>query len=151
MCAILDANLVTIVFGTSATDGARAFRRWVESGRGRLGVGGLLRHELSSNQTFQLWIQQAVLSGRAKSISDEAVDCEAGKLEARGACRSNDEHIIALARLSGARLLYSRDSDLRDDFKNPELLNDPKGKIYPESQGAGARRWLDRQRNLCEA
>jgi hypothetical protein len=44
--------------------------------------------------------------------------------------RSNDPHVIALARASGARTLCSRDRELHKDFKNPALVNDPRGSVY---------------------
>ena len=58
-----------------------------------------------------------------------AIDLEKGNLEAAGICVSNDIHIVALARISGSRLLYSKDDNLCKDFKNLKVLN-PKGKIY---------------------
>ncbi|MDE0306934.1 MAG: hypothetical protein OXI87_18940 [Albidovulum sp.] len=45
-------------------------------------------------------------------------------------CESNDQHVLALARISGARLLYTNDQKLMDDFKNTELVSTPKGKVY---------------------
>ena len=44
--------------------------------------------------------------------------------------QSNDDHILALARASGARLLFSRDADLAQDFKNRIFLNEPRGSVY---------------------
>ena len=149
MCAILDANVVTVVFRADCPPGAREFRDWLDSGSGRLAIGGLLRKELSGSEKFRAWLQQALLSGSARSVPDQIVDQEAAELAAHHSCRSNDEHVLALARLSGARLLYSRDQDLRDDFKDERLLDKPRGKVYPESQGNKCRRWLLRQADLC--
>lgn len=149
MCAILDASVVSAVFGRNAQPGAQEFRRWIDSGRGRLAVGGLLRRELSSNDLFKSWLQQALLRGRARDIPDQEVDREAAGLASRKSCRSNDEHVVALAQISGARLLYSRDHDLREDSKDGRLLKAPRGKVYPENQGVQCRRWLLRQRDIC--
>lgn len=44
--------------------------------------------------------------------------------------RSDDEHILALARLSGARILYSHDENLHKDFKNTEIVPKPRGRVY---------------------
>ena len=44
--------------------------------------------------------------------------------------QSDDPHILALAVVSGARLLYSNDRLLQHDFKNPALINQPRGKVY---------------------
>lgn len=112
-------------------------------------IGGLLRKELAASKTSRLWLQQALLSGRAKSVSDELVDRETEQLAVEDSCTSNDQHVLALALISGARLLYSRDRSLVRDFTDPALLKKPRGKVYPENQGAGCRRWLLRQSNLC--
>jgi hypothetical protein len=58
--------------------------------------------------------------------------------------RSNDVHILALARVSGARVLFLRDNNLHSDFKNTKILR-PKGKIY---QGQRHKKLLDEV--LCE-
>ena len=52
-------------------------------------------------------------------------------------CRSNDTHVIALAQISGARLLYSNDKDLHVDFKNKRLIDEPRGKIYSTNEDKG--------------
>ena len=57
------------------------------------------------------------------------VDAETNKLVANGNCKSDDEHIIALALVSGARILCTTDADLMDDFRD-RLLLAPQGKIY---------------------
>ena len=44
--------------------------------------------------------------------------------------RSDDEHILAVARLSGSRLLYSHDGDLHKDFKNTDIVPKPRGRVY---------------------
>lgn len=43
---------------------------------------------------------------------------------------SDDPHVIALAIESGARLLYSHDHKLQDDFRDSALINAPRGKVY---------------------
>ena len=44
--------------------------------------------------------------------------------------KSNDHHMLALAIVSGSRLLYSNDKDLQKDFGNIQLLGSPKGRVY---------------------
>ena len=133
MCAILDANVAAQVFGAEGAErpeAGRAFLDWVDSGRVRLVIGGRLLRELDHNREFRGWRRQAVLAGRIVLLNDEAVDERARQLEQENACRSDDEHIIAVAQLSGARLLYSNDSDLQDDFRNKALIDQPRGKVY---------------------
>ena len=38
--------------------------------------------------------------------------------------------MIALAQISGARLLYTNDSNLQKDFTNRLLIKNPRGKVY---------------------
>ena len=130
MCAILDNDRISEVFGSKCTRAGVAFRNWIDSGKGQLVVGGKLRRELSRNREFKDWLQQALLGGRARSVSDEEVEKRTAVLKQSGVCISDDPHNIALAQLSRARLLYTNDDDLMQDFKNKALVDDPRGKIY---------------------
>lgn len=152
MCAILDNDVVHEVFGQDRPPAGEAFRKWVDSGRGQLVVGGKLREELGENLAFRNWLRQALLGGRARSINDEEVEDRAAALKQAGVCRSNDPHIVALAQLSHARLLYSNDGDLRYDFGNKQLIDQPRGKIYSTRQSNDfqeSHRRLLGQRRLC--
>ena len=66
--------------------------------------------------------------GRAVIYSSSGVDAEAKEI--RTACRSNDPHVIGLARISGARILCADDGALEDDFGNKALVDSPRGKVY---------------------
>jgi len=103
---------------------------WVVHRHGRLIVGGKLERELRRNRDFRKWIQGLLLSGRAKQLNDSSVDDLTAKLVRDKACVSNDAHVIALAQLSGARLLYSNDITLNVDFENPDLIPPPSGYVY---------------------
>ena len=72
------------------------------------------------------------------------------RLSVPALCASNDSHIIALAQVANARMLYSRDQDLHQDFTNLALLDRPRGKVYPRNRSLSeSKRWLDRNRRLC--
>lgn len=152
MCAILDNDVAHQVFGGERPPAGVAFHRWIDSGKGQLVVGGQLRRELGGNHAFRLWLQQALLEGRARSVNDAEVEKRTAVLKQAGVCRSNDPHIVALAQLSHARLLYSNDDDLRHDFGNKQLIDRPRGKVYSTKQSndfqASHRRLLN-QRGLC--
>lgn len=45
-------------------------------------------------------------------------------------CRSNDHHVIATARATDCRLLFSHDRQLHKDFTNLDILPRPQGKVY---------------------
>lgn len=131
MCAILDANVVSEVFGKNRPEAGAQFLNWLTTGRGQLVVGGKLFRELiDKNEGFRLWARQAIAAGRLKRHSDAVVQHRTSMLERSAQHKSNDPHVLALAQISGARLLYSNDRNLRSDFANPRLINSPRGKIY---------------------
>lgn len=141
MCAVLDNDVVHEVFGDRRTPAGQAFFNWIDSGGGRLIGGGKLLKELAGNESFRSWWQAAVFSGLATRVSDAPVEAEAVRLADLKACRSNDEHVVALALVGGARLLYSNDGKLQRDFKNRHLLDRPPGKVYSTRRsGAFTRR-----------
>lgn len=147
MCAILDANLVGEVFKTDPDPAAGHFRNWMFTRRCRLVVGGGLRRELEQAEAFVEWANDAVLDGRLRSEDDAAVDDLTKRLIDVSACQSDDEHVIALASVSGARLLFTRDAHLRADFQNVELLF-PRGRLLPLGSSRNARQ--SRQRLFDE-
>ena len=152
MCAILDANAVGQVFGADRPAAGHAFFRWIDSGPGRLVVGGRLRRELDRSSAFQAWRLQAAQAGRLTLLNDEAVDSRARTLEQRNACRSDDPHVVAAAQVSGARLLYTNDADLQADFGDKTLIDEPRGKVYStrvRDDLTPAHRRLLANRNLC--
>ena len=56
--------------------------------------------------------------------------------EVGASLKSNDASVIALARVSGARLLVAHDNDLCTDFTNPSVIS-PHGQVYPiDERGA---------------
>ena len=130
MCEILDANVIHQVFRSDRPPADAEFFKWLNAGRGSLVVGGKLLQELSKNGNFSQWLQQARLAGRVKSFNDAEVNDRTEKLKQEGLCRSNDEHVIALAQISKARLLYTNDKDLQQDFKDKKLIDRPRGKVY---------------------
>lgn len=132
MCAIIDNNVRHEVFGAPdvQTPAGQFFFTWVDSGKGKLVVGGKLLKELSEYQNFSRWFRQARRIGQAVRIPDDEVDAETAALASRHICKSNDAHVLALARVSGARLLFTNDQDLQDDFGNREIIRDPRGRVY---------------------
>ena len=138
MCAIVDANVASEVFGDVRPPAGELFFQWLSSPRGQLVVGGKLREELSRDLRLLRWLKSATQYGHVRSVSNEEVDDRAEELRQGGICASNDEHVLALALLSGARLLYTNDTALIADFKNREIVADPRGKIYTTARGPAA-------------
>ena len=149
MCAIVDNNVRDQVFGANSQSPAgRFFLEWLSQGRGKLVIGGQLLRELNDYGDFKRWLRTALARNTALAVADDRVDAETETLRARGDCTSDDEHILALARISGARLLFTNDQALQQDFTNRAIIRNPRGKIYPNE---GYRDFLNdrRNRNLC--
>lgn len=70
------------------------------------------------------------LSLAGKIIEPDQEDIEKLIKSINNMCKSNDQHILALAIASGSRLLFSHDKPLHDDFLNQNIVPSPKGKIY---------------------
>lgn len=62
-------------------------------------------------------------------VSSQKVESKANRL--KGTIKSNDGHIIALAKVSGVNVLVSLDEDLHKDFKNKKLIKG--GKVYQKA------------------
>jgi hypothetical protein len=129
MCLIIDANLAATFFTTDDPK-YKPVRDAVFSGRCCIYYGGKLKDELGEVREAARNLLALDRAGRAKALSNTAVNALETKIRDQELCESDDEHIIALAQLSGARLLCSNDRLLRRDFKNPALLNKPRGNIY---------------------
>lgn len=132
MCAIIDNNVRHEAFGEPEvqTAAGKFFIDWVNAGRGKLVVGGKLYDELAGYRNFNQWFRQALRLGNAISIDDSTVAAETAALASRHICKSNDAHVLALARVSGARLLFTNDQDLQDDFGNRQIIGGVRGRVY---------------------
>ena len=156
MCAILDNSTRDEVFGNLPTDRGRFFFDWINQGQGRLAIGGTkLRTELGGSTqqpgsvNFRRWLPTAIRLGFViQPDDDDMVDAAADNLEAQGICLSDDPHVLALAQDTGARLLYSNDEALRQDFTNRAIIGGVRGKVYPNTD---YREFLNDRRNrrLC--
>lgn len=134
MCAIVDANVVSEVFGSNLPPAGEKFFDWLNQGSGRLIVGGKLLEELEQGSAdFRRWGREAQLAGRMIIANKSEVDARTEQIQREGAIRSDDPHVIVLAQESRARLLYSNDGNLQQDFKNKSLIDDPRGKVYSTS------------------
>lgn len=130
MCAIVDyANVGNVAVGSSATGAAKEFLRYVSRGGLKIVLGGSkLSNEISScSKEFQQWLFRAIRAGCVSRASDDDIDELTKQLEDAGGCNSDDEHLIALATVTRARLIFTNDRALQRDCKN---LLDPPAHIY---------------------
>ena len=142
MCAIIDANVCHEIFSSSSqSDAGKYFLDWLMKRNGGIIVsgGGHLR-ELDQNEDFYRVFRERLQIGRARYIPDAQVDAETKTLRSQSICRSNDEHILALARLSGARLLFTNDNALQDDFRNRQIVSGTRGRVYTTTRSQNVTR-----------
>jgi len=136
MCLIVDINVAHRVITDSNDPDFKDLHSCIFYGKPRnvrLVYGGRLAKEYSKNYSMMRLILQLDRKGRARTVPDNLVEDETERLEKSQLCCSNDQHIIALAIVSNVRLLCSHDQSLHSDFTNRALLNNPRGKVYQNS------------------
>jgi hypothetical protein len=121
MCIIIDANVIADLNG--ATEDGAPVLSWLLTGGGGLIVGGKQKRELSKSEKLLSTMVKLNQAGRLHSLEDQRVDTLTQQLKAK--CHSNDPHVIAVASLSGCRLIFSRDKGLHKDAKNKDILSPP--------------------------
>jgi predicted nucleic acid-binding protein len=130
MCLIIDANVAADFVNSPNKPAHATINAWLEQHGGTISVGGKLLTELTKVETVRRRLRVLLQAGRAKHYPQDAVDSEQQGVETSGICQSDDPHVIALARVSGARVLFSFDRALCNDFRNTNLVPRPVGKIY---------------------
>lgn len=150
MCAILDNSVRDMVFVSKPATAAKKFREWIESGRLRLVVGGHLKKELTDKESVKDWLSEGERKGFVEFVPDGKVDALTVKIHKSSVCKSNDAHVLALAQVSGARLLYANDVELEEDFRKKQLIDKPRGVLYPKGTiKGGHHKWLHEHRDIC--
>lgn len=86
--------------------------------------------ELYGSNDIKKRMSELAQAGKIREVNNKDTDNLTRDLKQKKRCQSDDEHIIALAIISGARLLYSNDKKLHKDFKNKSLIDNPRGKVY---------------------
>lgn len=128
MCLILDSNKFSD-FANGKPD-MLPVKKWIESG-GRIAYAPTpkLKKEFTGEHTPQAFLQLFRDYRRAekvKIVNEKEVSEEEKKLK-KLPLKSNDSHIIALARIAKVKLLVSSDTDLHKDFTDNNIVG---GKVY---------------------
>ena len=127
---IVDANVLGMFLLQPKNPDTVPIHEWLQRGWGSIvySVGGQFETDIAPRNRERL--AGLVRAGRARLVPWERVEPhEAGF----GNIRSDDPHILALARTAGVRLLYTRDYDLRGDFRDEKLIG---GAIYRDRRDA---------------
>lgn len=132
MCIIVDANLASLVFAPQPNGDFAPVMHWLLDPRkdGCLVYGGHLAKELEELGNARRILRSLLEAGRAFRKQDDLVEAETQKLLKSDLCASDDPHVIAMARVSGARTLCSHDHALHRDFTDPRLISKPRGHVY---------------------
>ena len=135
MCIIVDANRLGGVLADPADVDAAPVRAWLEGG-GRIvySTGGAFAREVGGRMRDRLLTYAQ--AGRADYVPADQLADDERILAARRDLRSDDPHVLALARKTGTRLLYTGDRALMADFKNKKLIDRPRGKVYTGAANA---------------
>lgn len=132
MCVIVDVNIAQRALLQEDDEAYGQLHKalfGVKAPRARLVYGGRLRDEYLVSGTLRRALLRLDQAGRARSVPDSSVNQEeqtVGQLP----ISSDDQHILALARIAGARILCSEDVALRADFKDKRFIAAPRGKIF---------------------
>jgi hypothetical protein len=140
MCLIVDNNVAHKVFG-SKPDPEFAPIREALFGRFQhvaaiVHYSNALLREYAASPAHLRTLLELSRAGRAFKLPEADVVREFKRIVKSGACVSDDQHIIAIARVGGARLLCSHDRNLHCDFTNVALVPTPQGKIYQDASHA---------------
>jgi rRNA-processing protein FCF1 len=126
MCIIVDANCIHEL--AAPTNDGKPILKWLLTGKGGLIVGGLLKDELDRGG-LRATLAELNRAGKLHTLDDSKLSEVSGRLKKDGRCRSNDPHVIAVAIVSGCRLIFTKDKKLHKDVKNRKILN-PTASIY---------------------
>ena len=129
MCMIIDTNVLGQFLSEPQSQDCEPIYRWVGRG-GRIiySSGGQFDREIRGVTKTKL--NELARSGSAILVDAGKIQKFEAAVERDGFCKSNDFHILALAKFSGARVLYTRDRNLIEDFRNKAVIDNPRGKIY---------------------
>lgn len=142
MCIIVDANVAN-EFAARSADAVPVLKKVVD-GNLRMVCDHDLKEEWLRTRLGRLY-QQLQLAGKIVEYTHEQTKIEIAIVK-KMPLKSDDPHVIALARVSGARILFSRDIRLHEDFKNLAFVPDVKGKVY---QFCKHRRLLEEGKCSC--
>lgn len=134
MCIIVDACVKDAILDPSKHPAAQAVHDWLEKDGKFVFGGSKYKKEFLNGVRIRSFVLNRWRAGMAISVPCEAVDAEEDRLNRARSCESNDSHIIALARVSGARVLYSLDakSRLHRDFREKKLIDNPRGSVFKD-------------------
>ena len=133
MCIIVDNNKFGDFLADPAHEDFLPIRKWLDRGAGSI-VYSTDRKFAEIPVRAKAKLARYFQAGKARRIPGNLFADDERDLKARADVRSDDPHVLALARETGVRLLYTADRKLQRDFKDKNIIDRPRGKVY---SGAG--------------
>lgn len=130
---ILDTNILCALFEPVPQADIQHLSKAVIYGtryQVQLVLGGRLEDEYYGHHRLKKVFLELIRAGRLVKFPRPVVDTEENHIARNFIIRSNDPHVLALARISGARILCSRDQPLHADFTDKRLVDNPRGKVW---------------------
>ena len=134
MCIIVDANRLGDFPSDPVKPDSAPIRRWLDRGGGRLvySTGAAFAREIGKRDKLLAYVR----AGKASVVPADGFAEDEQALRSRADLRSDDPHVLALARATGVRVLYTSDRSLMDDFKRKDLIDRPRGTVYSGAANA---------------
>ena len=132
MCVIVDTNSRK-QFMDKSNKSSVLLNEWLTKRKGKLLLTAAYdwqREHGSSSFEWKAWVRSYSGAGIVRDVRAAAVEAKIAALPPTKS-GEKDKHILALALAGGARLLYSADDKLCDDFKSIV----PGGVVYPGAGG----------------
>lgn len=131
MCIIIDANRLGDFLAEPRKSDVLPIHDWLRDG-GKIiySTGGKFATEIGGKAKRRF--EEYVRRGSADQVPYPEISAAVNEL--RSKVKSDDPHVIALARHRQVRVLYTHDQDLIDDFKDKRFIDRPRGTVY---KGAG--------------
>jgi hypothetical protein len=129
MCLIIDANTLAEVLAATPKEDYRPVKSALIRRKAVAFYGGKLRREYAKLAGLRRLILEYDRQGMLRRAEDSKVDAATDEYARDRRLKSNDPHILGLAKASNVRLLVSHDQNLHIDFTNPKLLS-PAGQVY---------------------
>ena len=136
MCIIVDTNRLDVFLSGQDNEDVKPIYDWLNNRSGKIvySTGAKFNEEVKKSKRRAL--SELLSSGKARFVSGEELESERQRLIEDSDHRSDDIHVLALALVSGARLLYTEDQALRSDFRKGKwkngkfIIGNPRGRLY---------------------
>ena len=130
MCIILDANCFSEYVNNKPD--MEPVKTWVEKEGGKIVFSEeeQIKKEMKHHKGMFKLLNTYKNIGKVKMLPKNEIEVAIKKLNNEEGLKSNDKHLLALAKVGSITLIVTRDKYLQEDFKN--VVNN--GKIYSKAK-----------------